>query len=114
MTLPESVVVGPVTYRITSRDEDWYAYEQDGGGRQRNNYGATWPARATLLLNPNNPDQIQRVTVLHELLHAVSLTAGHRGGKLTEERWVSMVDSLLLDTLVRNPDLAAWLLESGP
>jgi hypothetical protein len=117
MTMPEHVTVGPIRYRITDDSDDWHAYEKDGGGKF--NLGATWFSRGMIVLNPNKfaNDQVRRVTVLHELLHAIADAAGHPDkGKLTEERWIDRVDSLLLDTLQRNPELVAWLLadEEGP
>jgi hypothetical protein len=112
MTLPGSVVVGPVRYKITDSAEDWHAYEQDEGGRHRDELGLAWHSRALILLNPKDPDaQVRRVTVLHEVCHAIIEAVGHSNGKLSEEQWVRLFSPLLLDTLRRNPDLTRWLLE---
>jgi hypothetical protein len=107
--MPSSVVVGPVTYRITASEDDWRANLLEEGTEHRGMFGRLKEGNALILLQPTYDIQVQRVTLLHEILHAV--TTGHRKGKLSEERWVSLIDALLLDVLRRNPELVAWLLE---
>jgi hypothetical protein len=114
MAMPESVIVGPVRYRITDQDQDWYAWEQDRGGQRRNLSGGAWHEQALILVNAGDHPQVQRVTLLHEIMHAVAAQAGYNGlGKFSEERWISAVSPLLLDTLTRNPAVVAYLLDPG-
>ena len=112
VTMPESVVVGPVTYRITDRDDDWREAQLHGQGKRDRCWGLTWEDRALILVNVHD-EQKRRETVLHEVMHAVAATVGAGSKKKhTEERWISMFSPLLLDTLQRNPDLIAWLLDT--
>jgi hypothetical protein len=116
MPRPEYVQIGPIRYRITDQEADWHAWEKDGGRKQKKMAGGAWNEQALILVNGDTDVQQQRVTVLHEVMHAlVDMFTSYkeRTDKETEEGWIGMTDAGLLDTLRRNPDLVAWLLESG-
>lgn len=65
-----------------------------------------------ITVNPARPEQVQRDTLLHEVLHAIGALTGLRAelGDEAEERVVSRLGSALLDTLRRNPELVEYLL----
>ena len=48
-------------------------------------------------------------TVLHEMLHACFMVSGAPGSSEKEEKIVSILTPILLDTLRRNPDLVDYL-----
>jgi hypothetical protein len=65
-----------------------------------------------ITVNPARPEQVQRDTLLHEVLHAIGALTGLRRdlGEEAEERVVERLSSNLLDTLRRNPELVEYLL----
>lgn len=116
MSRPEHVQVGPTRWRISDQEEDWHAWEKDGGRKQNKLHGGTWPSKALILVNADTDVQQQRVTLLHEVMHALVDTYVYfkkDSDKETEEGWCSTTDAGLLDVLRRNPDLVRWLLEDG-
>jgi hypothetical protein len=115
MARPESVQIGPIRYRITDREDDWHAWEKDGNRQQRKMAGAAWNTKALILVNADDDVQQQRVTVLHEIIHAlVDMFTSYKQpkDKETEEGWIGTIDAGLLDVLRRNPNLVTWLLET--
>ena len=83
------------------------------------NYGATFPARCEIVLNPEQAPTQMRDTVLHELFHAVCDNVGlsdhvdaPKDSVLTrelEERVVRALATGILSLLRRNPRLVAYL-----
>jgi len=112
---PEHVQVGAITYRVSSDPDEWMRYEHDE--RVSGNYGATHHKSATILLNPESTDDVTRLTLWHEVLHAMSETLmgapewRHLGKDRTtrEESVVRLLESPTLTILRDNPDLVAYL-----
>lgn len=61
--------------------------------------------------HPTSPPAAVAETLLHEILHCVTESAGINAelGEAEEEKLVRRVAPLLLDVLRRNPDLVAYL-----
>jgi hypothetical protein len=107
-SLPNRAHLGPFVYAITDRKRDW---KRLAPGDMDTHWGLTLHAEATILLNPQSSPALQRVTLLHELLHAAAFAGGQLDTrKRTEEQWVAMTAPQLLDCLRRSPEVAAYLL----
>lgn len=107
---PATVQVGPLIYTVRVSGER--AADADS-------YGFTDHDKSEIVLDSKITPSHSRVTILHELLHAVIKDAvgALRGGKAallpdrdTEEQLVTAVAPWLLETLRRNPDLVTYLL----
>jgi hypothetical protein len=73
-------------------------------------FGASRLIRQSIQLRADQgPDQ-QRDTLLHETIHMVAQLVDVEGKKF-DERTVNVLATQLLDTLRRNPDLVAYLME---
>lgn len=108
MTLPAFIQVGPIRYSLKI---DQAALDHTGTGKS----GSTLHnSQAILLCDNEGPDQ-QADTVLHETLHAILAQTYGELSVDEDERIISALSPLLLDTLRRNPDLVAYLVgESHP
>lgn len=97
MSLPKSIQVGPYTLTIEERTGD--------------ELGTFHGESQRIEVSPHQGADSQADTVLHEVLHACFHVAGLRKDfpEPKEERLVSALSSLLLDTLRRNPQLVAYL-----
>lgn len=114
-TLPTQVMVGVVCYQISADPDDWMRIEHQ---EQRNGgFGFTEARRARIYLNPDQPESQMRLTLWHEVLHAVFESGMGRpswtklGGSTfdREERVVRMLEAPTLNVLADNPDLVAYL-----
>lgn len=111
---PAGVTVGPSTYDI-SYDADELA-RRDKADRA-NRYGMADHGQLRIIVEGTNPEDVVRETLCHEILHAVIDVHGlaahldDRGSvDETEERIVAGLSPALLDTLRRNPAVAAYLI----
>jgi hypothetical protein len=113
LTLPDAVYIGPVRWRISDSQADWNTYAQAGGYRLGVDIvGATLNRQALILIDPHEDPQVQRVTLLHEILHAIAWTVGtYAMGEMSQERWTNTITPTLLDTIRCNAELFAWLVE---
>src|SRR5688500_17816271 len=95
--LPKSLQVGPYTITIEERQGDEMGEYQ--GDLQR------------ISINPEQGQDAKADSLLHEVLHACFYIAGFRKDfpEPKEERLVSALSSLLLDSLRRNPELVTYL-----
>lgn len=68
-----------------------------------------------ILIRPGMAVDHEVVTVMHELLHAVTEMCGldHRLGVSEEEDVVTTLAPALVDVLRRNPELVAYLMGSA-
>ena len=111
MAMPKRIHLGPLTYRVTTRLADWQelaADEMEDGSVDA--WGFTHHTTGTILINPDSHPGLQRVTLLHEILHAAAFTGGALDNrKRDEESWVVMAAAPLLDALTRSPGLLAYL-----
>lgn len=92
------MLCGPLTWRIA-----WEAPD-DGA------FGDTDTYDLLIRVRPGMPADLERETLMHEVLHACYRTAGIDSTIAREEQIVSGVSPFLLDALRRSPDLAAYLL----
>jgi Zn-dependent peptidase ImmA (M78 family) len=106
--MPAKITVGPLAYDLTTYGDAWVEHPKAEPAEM---YGYTDHERGQILIHPNTTPQMRKVTTLHEVMHSVAFAAGQLDNrKRSEEDWVVMVAPLLLDTLKRNPALAAYLL----
>lgn len=111
MKLPRNVKLGTQVWEIkaTKRkdvpdlNEGWYGYTQDKEG--------------VIVIDVDMPEKLQRVTLLHELLHAIRFTFGgsYKPDKKTEYEdwehyWIGLYEEPLLMLLRDNPELVEYLL----
>jgi hypothetical protein len=58
------------------------------------------------------PEQQQKVTLLHEILHAISsVWDGGRSDEHTEEEFCQRTSALLYDVLANDPQVRQWLFD---
>jgi hypothetical protein len=107
--LPTKVQIGP--YEIEIRCSQ---IAIDHAHAQSDAYvdGATMIRKGWIAIRPEISDSAKREVLLHEVMHAAWFVAGRRDEKVSDETAISILAPTLLDTLRRNPELAAYLLNS--
>jgi hypothetical protein len=105
---PRRIRVGPVTYEVTS---DALAVAEMGHDK----LGETQDDFARIVLHPKQSPAVRRVSLMHELLHAVNEHTGLDDslGDKVEEDVTNRIAPALLDTFRRNPKLVAYLMEDA-
>ena len=114
--MPATVRVGSVTYRVTIDPDDWIRVEHKV--QSKGDYGHCQNIEATIYVNPEATPDVQRVTLWHEVMHALCTAVmgspdWHGLGKEKhdrEEAVVSAFESPIVLVLRDNPDLTAYLL----
>ena len=108
--VPERVKVGPLVFEVVA---DEAQHKELCDSRNEYVYGAIRVSKQVIFLDPNLPLGQLQDTLLHEVLHAIWWVAGFRGEKerVTEEEVIERTTSILLDTLQRNPQLTAFLMQ---
>ncbi|MCK9601020.1 MAG: hypothetical protein M0R06_18400 [Sphaerochaeta sp.] len=104
--VPESVQIGPVSYRVEHSAEAINALrvaENDAAMRAEIRYSA-----AVITIDPKLAISQKRLSLVHEILHGILCGLGMH--VINNEDVVTPVANSLLDTLRRNPDLAAYVL----
>lgn len=113
---PSHILVGPFRFRIEFDEAPLReSFMLDDVMR----FGLTIPERLLIVISPNRPEDALKQTLVHETLHAINWTYNIIFVALDpkseeherEETYVSVMSSPLLDTLKRNPQVTAWLLE---
>lgn len=101
--------IGPMTVIVDETPEGLMRAKADAGDASI--LGHFVPATATIVVDPDQTDASARVTVLHEVFHAIWWNSGMRGEFTSreEELVVTAISSGLLDVLRRNPELVAYL-----
>lgn len=108
---PATVTVGPYTYDLVM---DEPAIDRVSVGDGEDLWGRYQPSSGRILIRPGLPPDLERVSVLHELLHACIEVAGRPcDDDKGEERIVAAVAPALLDVLLRNKPLTTYLLSDG-
>lgn len=109
--IPAHVQVGPHRYTVVA--------DAAKADELNTNHGQTDNRLARIVIHPGQARTQLRDTLLHETLHAILDGAGMANDGVSvslpgdEELVVSRLSPLLLDTLRRNPDLVAVLLEDA-
>lgn len=117
-SMPTTIVVGTVPYTVTADADEWMRIEHST--RTNGYYGHTQNREAVIFLNPNTSPEVQRLTLWHEVLHALSesvmgapdyrnLPGAPESKEDAEEATVRMWEHPTLAVLRDNPELVAYL-----
>ena len=112
-TMPPSVRVGTVTYRISNTPEDW-AHATDATGK----VGETDHTAGLIRLKPGMTGGVLRITLWHEVIHALmwAVLGGPKWDNLgddeeaREEFIVARMEHPTLAVLRDNPALVRYLM----
>jgi acetaldehyde dehydrogenase (acetylating) len=74
--------------------------------KDNKNYGTCQHGKCIINVNPSQPPQQMRDTVLHEVIHALE----HEVQLKMSERQVTLLATVLLAAMRQNPKLSAFLL----
>ncbi len=110
--LPPEIKIGPYNYRIQISET---AIAAASVVAQRGLIGSCDRRQTTLIIKPGLSPTMEVSTVLHEVIHAITDSTGLTE-TITHELEETIVNALaptLLDTLRRNPQLVAYLLEGS-
>jgi len=104
--MPATIEVGPFAYTVlvdptAMRDHEHAAHHTCMGGLDTKGL--------RIMLAPEQAAGQMRDTLLHEVLHACFNVTGGLPTYDEEEKVLSLLASLLLDTLRRNPEFVAYL-----
>ncbi len=105
MNPPRHVQVGQVKYRVKWSRKAWKANETKGL------IGLSDHNRALILLHPDSSPDVRRLTLLHEVMHALNTTcmADPRWSKQnTEERVIRQWEHAFLQFVADNPSTVAY------
>lgn len=119
MTIPSSVKIGPIDWAVVVDAVEWMKAENEKRV-STDAYGYTEYLSGKLYLNPEQQPQIQRMTLLHEILHAAAETVmgcpdwANLGEDVAsrEEAVIRAWESPILCVLRDNPDLVAYLTQA--
>jgi len=117
--IPSTIRVGSVTFRVTTNPDDWMRIEHKNQGNDA--YGYAGYHEATIYINPESTPDTQRLTLWHEVMHAMcEVVMGspdwHHLGKEKsdrEEAVVAAFESPIVCVLRDNPKLVAYLTAAG-
>ena len=111
----KSVKVGPQKFEIIQRDPREDGMLNDGA------YGYTLDGKNVIVLSSDLSNGKEKVTMLHEILHAVRMSNDGMPRPTKEddfEAWehyfIAMYETGLLAVLKDNPKLVEWLLNEQP
>lgn len=115
LRIPSEIRVGTVTYHVTVEPEDWMRIEH--ATQKKGYYGHTDPKAATIYLNPESAPEQNRLTLWHEVLHALHETVMgspswqglSEDPHAAEERVVLRWEHPTLAVLRDNPALVEYL-----
>jgi len=109
------VIIGSVTFRVTADPDEWVRYEHKNkrsgfAGHADNN-------TAIIYINPECAPEVARLTLWHEVMHALCYTAmgapnwRHLGKEKgdREEAVIAAFESPIVCVLRDNPALVAYL-----
>jgi hypothetical protein len=94
--LPSTVKAGPI----------WYDIQLDEGLREKELYGSIRFLESVIALLPGLPLVLEKIKLLHELIHAVLANAGFAKH---DERVVDALAFGLLQIWLENPELVKYL-----
>jgi hypothetical protein len=115
MKIPHSIIVGAITYRVTMDPDEWLRFEHEN--QRKGDFGHTNFLSAVIYLNPKCPLDVTRLTLWHEVLHALfSSVMGDMDWvdmgsdeAAREESVIRRLESPTLLVLRDNPKLVAYL-----
>jgi len=110
LKLPKQVIIGQQVWAIREQKRKDETSIQDG------HYGYTQSKDAQITIDAEMPEALKRVTLVHELLHAIRFTFGgsFKPARSTEYEewehyWIGVYEEPLVMLLRDNPELAAYL-----
>jgi hypothetical protein len=74
-------------------------------------FGQTDVCTQEIRLDADNPLDVQKTTLMHEIFHCILQQTYHDLEFAEEERFVRAVDNMTVDTLRRNRKAAQYMLE---
>lgn len=111
MKIPKQIKIGHQIWIIREQKRKDDTSVQDG------HYGYTQDKDAQITIDAEMPETLKRVTLLHELLHAIRFTfaGSFKPAKGTEYEewehyWIGLYEEPLVMLLRDNPELAEYLL----
>ena len=113
--IPNSVLVGSIIYRVTQDSGEWVSFEYK---HKINGFlGHTDHEHAIIYLNPKCPPDVTRLTLWHEILHALCQVVAGRPDWLNlgedqnarDESVIQRLESPTLLVLRDNPQLVTYL-----
>jgi len=117
--MPTTVTIGTVVFDVIVDPTEWVRIEH--AVQMTNSYGHTEAHAARMYINPDHSVQVQRLTLWHEVLHALAETVMGRPewdnlGTEVDDREEAVVrawEHPTLAVLRDNPDLVAYLTDHG-
>lgn len=113
MKTPKQIKIGTHYFEVTEQKRKHNSDFQDG------TYGYTIDKDNTIVLDIEMPLSMKRVTLFHEVLHAIRFIYGgsYQPPKTTtygewEHYWIGMVEEPVVQVLRDNPEFAEFLLSS--
>lgn len=117
-SMPAELRIGTVVYKVTVDADDWMRIEHST--QSKGYYGHTHHKSATIYLNPESTPDVLRLTLWHEVLHAVAetmmgspdlraLPGAPESKDDAEEAVIRMLEHPTLVVLRDNPELVAYL-----
>jgi hypothetical protein len=106
-TLPRRIRVGPLVYTVETCD----VLEPDKKGESAMGFHEEAACRILLLKGHYNPVQVV-VTMLHELIHALTTQSGCYSSYAIEERYASALSYGFAGLFKNNPGLVDWIKNS--
>ena len=115
VAMPTEVVIGSVTYAVTTDSDTWVRFEH--ANKRSGFLGHTDNATAIIYINPECAPDVARSALWHEVMHAMcyavmgGLDWHHLGKEKSdrEETVVSLFESPIVLVLRDNPGLVAYL-----
>ena len=109
--IPERLQIGPYRYSVEVSTEAIDAESvRSGAGLPGSMSGRHLPSQGKILLSEEPSPDYTADTLLHEVLHALMHACGLNLGDQEEDACLAL-SPILLDTLRRQPDLLAYLLD---
>ena len=113
--IPDTITVGTVTYTISTDPDEWMRHEHSA--QRKGDYGFTNYLSARILINPDQTDDVRRLTLWHEVMHAVIETIAGSANftqlgddkEAAEESVVRTLEHGTLAVLRDNPALVGYL-----
>ena len=114
MSYPKEIKVGSVVFHVTEDKKIWKKVCKKGKVKRNLVYGRTDPIKGIIYLNPNQDEDVKRLTIWHEVYHGIlahvtSPTDWRNLGSEPDETVVQVFDSSTLLVLRDNPELVKYL-----
>src|SRR5690606_29417847 len=104
MKLPETIKIGFQIWRI----------EIDDLSREDDRRGVTFKEKQLIKLDPTLPEESKKITLWHEIKHAIAEFLGIDGDrKYDEEEWITRMSGMEITVLDENKELREFLWGSG-